>query len=215
LQAVNNDRDMRILLIEDTRAGTTETVSRLSPFGEVRAARSLQEARQVVASGFKYDAIVTDMNLGDGRDWRETIRDAIDISAGRPIAAHTADLYPELREEFAKLFSGRVEIFSKREPSHLMEWVRQFVNDQSGAIVETMHRHTAQSHGDIRREVIEFLHDLGVPPPADHHLRNRIAWEKTCLQRWRGFIDTAAKTIIGLAAAGAMTWLATVVWGSQ
>lgn len=206
---------MRILLIEDTRAGVTETVARLSPFGEVRAARSIAEAKEVIATGFRFDAIVTDFNLGDGRSWRDTVRDAVDISAGRPIAAHTADLYPELREEFARLFSGRVEIFSKREPHRLVQWLQQFRRDQSGRVVQTMDRGSDQSHRDIREEVIDWLHDLGFPQPAEYHLRRLIEWWLKWQRRLMAAWDTAAKVVIGLLVTGAATLIISALWGQS
>lgn len=206
---------MRILLIEDTRAGITDTVARLAPYGEVRAARSLDEARVVIASGFDFDAIVTDLHLGDRRDWSETINDVVEMANGRPIAAHTADLYPELRREFARLFSGRVDIFSKRDAGGLIEWAQQFRSDHAGRVIRTMDRGSAQSHSDIRAEIISWLHDLGFPQPVEYNLRKLIEWGLRCLRRLAAARDIAAKALLTLAVTGAATMLASVLWNAK
>lgn len=199
---------MRLLLIEDTRVGVTTTTALLSRFGEVRAARSLDEARAVIASGFHPDVIVSDLNLGDGRNWRETFADVVEIAEGRPIAAHTAQTWPELLDEFARYFSGhRAQLFSKRNSQQLIEWLQQFRRDESGSMVQTMDRGSVQSHRDIRAEFVAYLESLGAPRPADDWLKPLIR----CIVRWQRRIDLAFErtwqTLLILTVTGVFGWL--------
>ena len=183
---------MRILLIEDTRVGVTTTTAMLSRFGEVRAGRSIDEARAIIASGFAPDVVVTDLNLGDRRPWRETFADVVELAAGRPIAAHTAQVWAELLEEFATLFSGvRAQLFSKRDSRPLIEWLQQFRRDESGAMVQTMDRGSRQSHRDIRTEIVAYAEELGVPHPADDWFRDLIR----CIVRWQLRLEKAFERI--------------------
>ena len=201
---------MRVLLIEDTRVGVTTTTALLSRFGEVRAARSLDEARAVIKSGFRPDAVVSDLNLGDGRDWRETFGEVVEIAAGRPIAAHTAQVWPELLDDFARLFSGaRAQLFSKRNPQPLLEWLQQMRRDESGTVVQTMNRGSGQSHADIRAELVAYLEEMGAPKPADRWLGRLVE----CIVRWQGRAESAGErswqTLLVLTLGGIFAWLVT------
>jgi CheY-like chemotaxis protein len=198
---------MRMLLIEDSRVGTTITTAMLSQFGEVRAARTIDEARAVMASGFRPDVIVTDLNLGDHRRWQETVADVVTLASGRPILAQTGQTWPELLDEFARLFSAaRAELFSKRDERGMLEWLRQFREDQSGHMVQTMDRGSKQSHTDIRSEVRAYFEALGVPKPADEWLGLLFR----CIVRWQARADAAGelvwRTLVVGAVAAAVGW---------
>lgn len=203
---------MRILLIEDTRAGITTTTALLTRFGTVRAARTIEEARSVMASGWNPDAVVADLNLGDRRNWRETFAEVVEIAAGRPIAGHTAQVWDALLEEFSTLFSGAgAQLFSKRDDRPLLEWLQQMRRDESGALVQTMDRGSKQSHNDIRGEVVKFFEEMGAPHPGDEWLRDYIR----CLVKWQSRGEkawtTAWTTLVGLTVAGVFGWLVMAV----
>lgn len=199
---------MKMLLIEDSRVGVTTTTRMLAPFGEVRAARSLEEAQRIRDSGFQPDVIISDLNLGDRRAWQETFSEVVKIAAGRPILAQTGQVWPELLAEFARLFSGAgAELFGKRDERGMLEWLQQFREDQSGAMVRTMDRGSRQSNDDIRSEVRTYFEDLGAPKPADKWLSALIG----CIIRWERRIEAAGeliwRTLLVIMVAAVAGWL--------
>lgn len=206
---------MQILLIEDTTTGTTIAVQQLSPYGRVHAARNLVEARAVMDSGSGIDAIVTDMHLGDRRSWQDTIADVVELAKGRPVAAHTTDVYLEMRQEFAMLFSGHAELFSKRDAKGLIEWLQQFREDQAGKMVRTMDHGSMQSHRDIRAEVVAWLHDLGFPQPVEYNLRRVIESALSTWRRVNGLRDLAVTTVLMLMVSGLAAFIANAVWSAM
>ena len=208
---------MRILLIEDTRAGVTITTAMLARYGEVRAARSIAEAEEVMASGWNPEVIVSDLNLGDGRQWHESFADVVHLARGRPIAAHSADVWHELRIDFARRFSGsRAQLFSKSGSGarDLQQWLQQWRHDESGAMVQTMDRGSTQSGADIRAAIIGYAEELGVPPPAHDWLREItrciVGWKR----RWDETRERVWMTMVTIFAASAIGWLgwAVVQW---
>lgn len=209
---------MRILLIEDTRTGRTATTRLLAQYGDVRAARTIEEARRL-STGWHFDAVVTDLNLGDGRRWQDNIRDVVDLAAGRPIAAHTTQVYREMQEEFASLFSGfDASLFGKQDERELQGWLQSQRRDESGHYVQSMDQGTAASEAEIRRIVAEYAVEVakswGVPLPVQRNARNMVE----CLVSWQRLakitIDVSWKTMVAIMVAGLVTWLgrAILLW---
>lgn len=184
-----------MLLIEDRPTGTTTMIATLAPFGIVKAAETIAQAERIMESGWNPEVIVADLNLRDGREWYESFSDVIRLARGRPIAAHTAELWHELRVDFAKRFSGEAQLFAKDHDGvrGLVEWLQQFREDQSGRMVQTMDRGSRQSHADIRAEFFAIARELGVPHsdelPDHEWMRDLIR----CVKRWQKR-QTAAET---------------------
>lgn len=207
---------MRMLLIEDMPSGQTTMIGLLSPYGTVRAARSIVEAESIMASGWNPEVVVADLNLGDRRKWQDSFADVVRLANGRPIAAQTADVWHELREEFGRLFSGQAQLFAKgfEGTRGLIEWLQQFREDQSGRMVQTMDRGSQQSHADIRAEFWLLMRSLGAPHSEEVPVE---AWARDlvrCIVRWQRRAGTAGtitwQWLVGLVLGGIGTWLSKV-----
>jgi hypothetical protein len=179
----------------------------------VKAAQSIAQAERIMESGWNPEAIISDLNLGDGREWHESFADVIRLAKGRPVAAHTAQLWHELRSDFAKRFSGQAQLFSKDHQGTigLIEWLQQFREDQSGRMVQTMDRGSQQSGADIRAEFWLLARSLGAPHTDDTPVE---VWARDivrCVVRWQRRAEATGsilwKSLVGSIAAGAVTWI--------
>ena len=190
---------MRTLLIEDTRVGRTTAEAILRPFGPVRTASSLDEARAFLVSGFDPDVIVTDLNLNDGGQWQDTMRAVVEMAQGRPIAAYTWQVWDGLPAEFAALFSGyRAVVLSKQDDNALRAWAQR----QAGPI-----NSTAQPPTNFGAEFSAYLEHLGAPKPGHDWTRELIRCVIGWQRRWEITKDTALKAIVLFFVGALLSWI--------
>jgi len=191
---------MRTLLIEDTRVGRTAARAILEPFGPVRSASSLDEARGILGGGFDPDVIVTDLNLNDGGKWQDTMNAVVEMAQGRPIAAHTWQVWDGLPAEFAALYSGhRAVVLSKQDDNALRSWAQR----QAGPINSP----AVQPPINFGAEFSAYLEHLGAPKPghdwAREIVRCVVGWQK----RWEITKDTALKAIVLFFVGALLSWI--------
>jgi CheY-like chemotaxis protein len=192
---------MRSLLIEDTRVGRTAALAILQPFGPVRVAASLDEARDILASGYDPDVVVTDLNFRDGTTWKDTMDVVVAMAKGRPIAAYTWQVWDGLPAQFASLYSGyRAVVLSKQNDNALRAWAQRQAGAQ--AVAE------AGAPTDFGAEFSAYLEHLGAPKPGHEWVREIVRCVIGWQRRWDITKDTALKVIVTTFLVSALGWLA-------
>jgi hypothetical protein len=197
---------MRSLVIEDTRVGRAAAEAILRPFGPVRVAETLEQARDFLASGYDPDVIVTDLNLRDGGTWQDTMNAVVAMAKGRPIAAYTWQVWDGLPAEFAALYSGnRAVVLSKQNDNALRSWAQRQAGSQAVAEAASF---------DFDAALSAWAERHGAPKPghvwAGELVRCLISWQA----RWASTKDTAwgifIRITVTLFIGSVFAWLA---WG--
>jgi hypothetical protein len=204
---------LRLLLIEETRAGALEVERLLRPFGDVTFARSVTAARQIIDNGFLPDAVIADLHLADGREWHETVAEIDEISDGAQVAVYAVQVWDGLPAEFARRFPHTM-LFEKRNTPALSRWLESLRRDEAGGTQRTMDKGTATSRDDIHEAIRAYARDRGVPHHVnvdrwvEGHISRLIAWEK-----WRGTIfEALVRGLMTAVAVGLLGWL---IWAFQ
>ena len=197
---------MRTLVIEDTRVGRTAAETILRPFGPVRVANTLDQARDFLASGYDPDVIVTDLNFRDGTTWKDTMSAVVAMAKGRPIAAYTWDVWDGLPAQFAALYSGhRAAVLSKQDDNALRSWAQRQAGSQAVAEKATF---------DFDAALSAWVEKHGAPKPghewAGALVRGLLGWQawwaSTKGTAWGAFVKFTVPLFIG----SVLAWLA---WG--